>query len=277
MLKKRVIFTLLYDSGSFMLSRNFRLQKVGDIQWLKKNYNFSKLSFSIDEIVLLDVSRKNRDVEKFLDHVRIISELCFIPISAGGGICDVKYAHNLINNGADKIVINSLFGNNVDTINNIVSELGSQCIVASVDVKKVKNDFKVYTENGTLLQNFSLQEWLNKLEKVPVGEVYLNSIDKDGTGQGYQKELIENIPNEFQLPVIIAGGAGKYQHFMEGLEEKKIDAVATANLFNFLGSSLEDSRVALLKEGFNLAQWDVNISETIKGCFSATENIIYKK
>jgi len=277
MLKKRVIFTLLYDDGSFMLSRNFRLQKVGDIQWLKRNYNFSKLSFSIDEIVLLDVSRKNRDVERFLNHVRDISELCFIPISAGGGIRDVKDAHNLINNGADKIVINSLFGDSIETINNIVAELGSQCVIASVDVKKMKNDFKVFTKNGTLLQSFSLQEWLNKLVEVPVGEVYLNSIDRDGTGQGYQKELIEYIPDEFKLPIIIAGGAGKYQHFMEGLGEKKVDAVATANLFNFIGSSLEDSRVALLKEGFNLAKWDMNISETIKGCLLPTNSSLNKK
>ena len=277
MLKKRVIFTLLYDDGSFMLSRNFRLQKVGDIQWLKKNYNFSKLSFSIDELVLLDVSRKNRDIERFLDHVRALSELCFIPISAGGGICDVEYAHKLINNGADKIVINSLFGDSIEIINNIVAELGSQCVIASIDVKKVNDEFKVYTQNGTLLQSFSLQEWFNKLAEVPVGEVYLNSIDRDGTGQGYQKELIEHIPDEFQLPIIIAGGAGKYQHFMEGLEEKKVDAVATANLFNFIGNSLEDSRIALLEEGFNLAKWDVSISETIKDCLLPTKDLLNKK
>ena len=69
MLKKRVIFTLLYDNGSFMLSRNFRLQKVGDLKWLKKNYNFSKLSFSIDELIVLDVTRTKRDKNKFLDHI----------------------------------------------------------------------------------------------------------------------------------------------------------------------------------------------------------------
>ena len=107
MLKKRVIFTLLYDNGSFMLSRNFRLQKVGDLQWLKKNYNFSKLAFSIDELVLLDVTRTKKDHKKFINHVRTLSEVCFIPIAAGCGIRDVELAHSLVNNGADKIVINS--------------------------------------------------------------------------------------------------------------------------------------------------------------------------
>ena len=273
MLKKRVIFTLLYDNGSFMLSRNFRLQKVGDLQWLKKNYNFSKLAFSIDELVLLDVTRTKRDHKKFINHVRALSEECFIPIAAGGGVRDVELAHRLVNNGADKIVINSLVGQSIETIRNIVAELGSQCVLASVDAKKVKNDYVVYTKNGTLQQNFSLREWLDKLAEVPVGEVYLNSIDRDGTGQGYQKELIEYIPDDFQLPIILSGGAGKYQHFIEGLENKKVDAVATAHLFNFIGNSLEVSRIALLKEGFNLAKWDMNICESLKGFFSHAEKL----
>ena len=267
MLKKRVIFTLLYDNGSFMLSRNFRLQRVGDLEWLKKNYNFSKISFSIDELIILDISRTKRDHKKFLNHIRALSEVCFIPIAAGGGVRDIDFAHSLVNNGADKVVINSLVGKSIEVIDNIVAELGSQCVVASVDVKKVDNNYKVYTENGTLQQSDSLQEWLFKLAEVPVGEVYLNSIDRDGTGQGYQKELLNFLPDDFQLPVILSGGAGKYQHFIEGLEDKKVDAVATAHLFNFIGSSLEDSRNALIKEGFNLAKWDVSIFESIKNFF----------
>ena len=146
-----------------MLSRNFRLQKVGDLQWLKKNYNFSELAFSIDELVLLDVTRTKRDHNKFIDHLRNLSEVCFIPIAAGGGIRDVKLAHRLVNNGADKIVINTLIGQSLETIRDIVAELGSQCVLASVDAKKIKNDYMVYTENGTLQQSFSLQEWLYKL------------------------------------------------------------------------------------------------------------------
>jgi imidazole glycerol-phosphate synthase subunit HisF len=273
MLKKRVIFTLLYDNGSFMLSRNFRLQKVGDLQWLKKNYNFSELAFSIDELVLLDVTRTKRDHNKFIDHVRNLSEVCFIPIAAGGGIRDVKLAHRLVNNGADKIVINTLIGQSLETIRDIVAELGSQCVLASVDAKKIKNDYMVYTENGTLQQSFSLQEWLYKLAEVPVGEVYLNSIDRDGTGQGYQEELIEYIPANFPLPVILSGGAGKYQHFIEGLKHNKVDAVATAHLFNFIGSSLEDSRIALLNDGYNLAKWDMKICESIKDFFSPAKKL----
>ena len=267
MLKKRVIFTLLYDSGFFMLSRNFRLQKVGDLQWLRKNYNFSKISFSIDELVVLDVSRTKRDQNKFLEHVRALSEECFIPIAAGGGIRDVEYALKLVNSGADKIVVNSLIGQSMETIKNIASELGSQCILASLDVKKIKNDYLIFTENGTKQQNFNFQDCLFKLMEVPVGEVYLNSVDRDGTGQGYNKDLIQQIPNNYKLPIIISGGAGKYQHFMEGLKDERIDAVSTAHLFNFIGSSLADSRTELLNNGYNLPNWDMSICESMKGFF----------
>ena len=267
MLKKRVIFTLLYDDGFFMLSRNFRLQKVGDLKWLKKNYNFSKLSFSIDELVVLDVTRVKRNQDKFLDHVRALSEECFIPIAAGGGIQDIVYAHQLISNGADKIVINSLISQNIKTVQHIASELGSQCIIASVDVKKIKNDFIVFTENGTKRQTFSLDDYFYKLMNVPVGEVYLNSVDRDGTAQGYMQELIEQIPGNYKLPIIISGGAGKYQHFMEGIKNERVDAVSTAHLFNFVGSSLKEARFELLNEGLALAKWDMSICESMQGFF----------
>jgi imidazole glycerol-phosphate synthase subunit HisF len=267
MLKKRVIFTLLYDDGSFVLSRNFRLQRVGDLEWLKRHYNFPKLSFSIDELILLDVSRGEKNHEKFLEHVQAISNLCFIPISAGGGVKDVNFARSLVSNGADKIVINTLFGESSTSVQNIVSELGSQCVVASIDAKKVGNDFMVFTKNGTHQQDYSLKKWFQILEKIPVGEVYLNSIERDGTGQGYQSDLFKSIPTDFKLPIILAGGAGKYGHFIEGLNNHQVDAVATAHLFNFIGSSLEDSRNALFENGFDLAKWDIKTAESLRDFF----------
>ena len=122
MLKKRVIFTLLYDNGYFMLSRNFRLQKVGDLQWLKKNYNFSHIAFSIDELIILDVTRGERNEEKFHDHVRSLNEECFIPIAAGGGIRTLEQARRLLRSGADKVVINTLLAENSSVITKISKE-----------------------------------------------------------------------------------------------------------------------------------------------------------
>ena len=124
MLKKRIIFTLLYDQGTFVLSRNFRLQKVGDLRWLKENYDFSRVAFSIDELIILDVSRGDRDEEKFREHVGSLSEECFIPIAAGGGIRNVEQARQLLYSGADKIVVNSLLSNDEDVIQEIAFEFG---------------------------------------------------------------------------------------------------------------------------------------------------------
>ena len=206
MLKKRVIFTLLYDMGSFVLSRNFRLQKVGNLRWLQKNYNFSQISFSIDELIILDVSRGKRDEEKFRDCIRTLTEECFIPIAAGGGIRTLEQAHKLLHSGADKVVVNTLVSEAPAVVGEIAAAFGQQCVVAVVDVKQVDEQFTVWTENGTVRQVINLSQWLDDLAKLPVGELYLNSMDCDGTGQGYHFNLLEFIPDSMSIPVILAGG-----------------------------------------------------------------------
>ena len=266
-MKKRVIFTLLYDNEQFKLSRNFRLQKVGDLRWLKKNYNFSKIAFSIDELIILDVSRNDRDEEKFRDHVRALTEECFVPIAAGGGIRSLEQARQLLRSGADKVVVNSLVGLASDVILDIAEEFGSQSIVISVDVKKIDGCYTVWAENGSAYQDIKLTEWLNKIESLPVGEIYLNSIDRDGTGQGYDMALLDSIPESISNPLILAGGAGNFNHFSQGLNDSRVDAVATAHLFNFVGNGLEISRISLRNSGFNLAKWDIEKAVNLNGFF----------
>jgi len=107
MLKKRMIFTLLYNHGAFMLSRNFRLQKVGGLSWLKKNYDFSQVAFSIDELIVLDVSRGERDLAQFCEHLKGLADGCFVPIAAGGGVRSLADARMLLRSGADKVVVNT--------------------------------------------------------------------------------------------------------------------------------------------------------------------------
>jgi cyclase len=271
MLKKRMIFTLLYADGFFMLSRNFRLQKVGDLQWLKKNYNFSKISFSIDELIILDVSREERDEESFLDIINSLTEECFIPIAAGGGINSLEQARQRLYSGADKIVINSLIASDQELIHELASEFGSQCIVVSVDVKKINENFTVWTQSGQTRQKERLDTWLSKIIKLPVGEIYLNSMDQDGTGQGYDVELLKYLPTSLMTPIILAGGAGKYQHFARGLLDAHVDAVATAHLFNFVGDGLEMARNKLLEDGFDLARWNVTEAINMRNIFSKAD------
>ena len=267
MLKKRIIFTLLYDQGTFVLSRNFRLQKVGDLSWLKENYDFSQVAFSIDELIILDVSRGERDEEKFREHVGSLSEECFIPVAAGGGIRNIEQARKLLYSGADKVIVNSLLLKDKDVIAKIAFEFGWQCLVASVDVKRTKDGLRCFIENGTVMLNTSLSEYLKDFLLLPIGELYLNSIDRDGTGQGYDYDLLDALPNPTHNPVIIAGGAGKDAHLIKGLSDDRVDAVATAHLFNFVGDGLVNARKTLYKTGTNLAKWDIQTATNLKGYF----------
>ena len=136
MLKKRLIFTLLYSDGNFMLSRNFKLQKVGNLNWLNENYNFSKISFFIDELIILDVSRNNRDLDIFCSHIKTLTKNCFVPISAGGGINNLIKAKTLLKSGADKIVINSLLDSDIDMVFELAKTLETNVLSHLLMLKK---------------------------------------------------------------------------------------------------------------------------------------------
>jgi cyclase len=262
MLKKRLIFTLLYDNGSFMLSRNFRLQKVGNIDWLKKNYDFSKISYSIDELVVLDVSRGNRNFEDFCSSLKMLTDGCFVPIAAGGGVNEIETAQMLLRSGADKIVLNSSLYAKNGFVGNLASEFGQQCVVGSVDVKRSANgQYQAWSENGTKCEEGSAEYWIAKNLSESVGEIYLNSIDRDGTGQGFDLELLNLLPRQVSKPVILAGGAGNAKHLYAGLEDSRVDAVATANLFNFVGNGLKEARETLVSSGIVLPMWESQLLE----------------
>ena len=266
MLKKRLIFTLLHVDGYFYLSRNFRLQKVGDVRWLKRNYNFSQVAFSIDELVILDVSRHSRDFDQFCQVIEIISEDVFVPIAAGGGIRSLEHVQKLIKSGADKVVLNTLLFENKKVVAQIAQQFGKQSIVGSVDCKYSEElqRLELFVENGCRRLDLSYEEALTQLLKQPVGELYLNSIDRDGTGFGYDAHLLENLPENLQIPLIIAGGAGKAVHLAQGLAYSEVDAVATAHLFNFIGDGLKNARTELIKDGHKLAVWNMDISNQVK-------------
>ena len=255
MLKKRLIFTLIYDSGSFMLSRNFRLQKVGGIEGLNRNYDFSKIAGFIDELIVLDVTREKRDIAAFCGVLKSLTLGCFVPISAGGGVRSLDDAKMLLRSGADKIVINTPLFDNKILINDLAEEFGQQCLIGSIDLKKVENEYSVVCDSGSRVVKGSAKNQLNRLLEEPVGEFYLNSIDRDGTGQGYDLGLLDLIPKNYVKPIILAGGVGNAVHLAEGFIDPRVDAVATANLFNFIGDSLQLAREKLVKAGHNLAVW----------------------
>ena len=251
-----------------MLSRNFRLQKVGDLNWLRKNYNFSQVAFSIDELIVLDVSRAEHDLNRFCDHLKVLTEDSFVPIAAGGGLRSLSDARNLLRSGADKIVVNTPLFYDEELIRELAATFGQQCIVASIDFKYVDGiGYQIFVENGERQIEGKFEDWLDKIIKLPVGELYLNSIDRDGTGQGYEMNTLTGLQTAIPIPVIMAGGAGQYHHLAEGLADERVDAVATAHLFNFIGDGLAMARSGLVNEKISLGQWDIDKTGILKNCF----------
>lgn len=256
MLRKRIIFTLIYCDGFFMQSRNFRLQKVGNLNWLEKNYKLQEIAFSLDEIIVLDASKSHKNIHNFSDIIEKLVKNVFIPISAGGGIRSLEDAYLLFNSGADKIVLNSLLIDNPNMVKSMVKQYGSQSILASIDCKFNGKDYDIYVRDGTEKVDIKLENYITYLEDLGVGEIYLNSIDKDGTGFGFDNALISKINFLTKVPLIIAGGAGNENHLSVGLKIDNVNAVATANLFNFIGDGLPNARKKIIELGLNIANWD---------------------
>ncbi|NBO68201.1 MAG: imidazole glycerol phosphate synthase subunit HisF [Actinobacteria bacterium] len=252
MLTKRLIFTLLYDNGSFVLSRNFRLQKIGDISWLEENYGFASVGYSIDELVVIDVSRGARDTPKFCENLKLLTKDCFAPIAAGGGIRTLNHARDLLRSGADKIVINSALHDQPELVDDLATEFGRQCIIASVDSQKIDNSYRVFKHNGTIEIGQSLEQFLLKCAGLPIGEIYLTSIERDGTGNGLDLEMLDSTKHINELPLILMGGVGRADHIVAGLKDSRLDAVATANLLNFMGNGLSQARDSAIANGVNL-------------------------
>jgi len=262
MVKKRLIFTLLYCDGYFMLSRNFRLQKVGDIQWIERNYNLPSIAQSLDELVVLNVSRGERDFEEFGEVIKRLIDFCFIPVAAGGGVTSLPQAEMLFRSGADKLVINTAINDKPEFVRELSAIFGAQSLIASLDCKTTdagnEAQYRVYVENGQRVVPLNFEKYVEKTCDLGVGEIYLNSMDKDGTGQGYDTELLvrtREIVGARRLPIIMAGGAGNCTHFEEVIDCPNVDGVATANLFNFIGAALPNARGRLLERGAPLAVW----------------------
>jgi cyclase len=256
MLRKRIIFTLIYSDNYFMQSRNFRLQKVGNLDWLKINYKFQNIAFSLDELIILNASKSQKNIADFAKTISNIVNEVFIPIAAGGGIRSLEDAELLFNSGADKVVLNTSLIEDPNLVKKLVNKFGSQSIVASIDYKNVGGKLHVYIKDGSFKIDLTLIEYIKYIETLEVGEIYLNSIENDGTGFGYDYNIINNLGCEINLPLIIAGGAGNESHLYDGLSLSSVSAVATANLFNFIGNGLPNARKKILSQGINLSNWE---------------------
>lgn len=258
MLKKRLIFTLLYSSGQFCLSRNFRLQRVGNIDWLLDKFQFESLSNAIDELVIIRTDLEENEESDFLKAIDRIQQRFFVPIAIGGQIKKKSDADKLFRVGADKIIINRALHVDLDLCKSIISDYGSQAVIGSIDFKEEEIEgegggiFRTYFDRGKIVGK-TVKEHLELVQKVGCGEALLRSIDLDGTGNGLCMNVIRNFPNDIQIPIILSGGSGRSSHLLEGLTNNNINAVATANLLNFVGNGLQEARNSILLNGGNLS------------------------
>jgi len=255
-LKKRLIFTLLVNKGVFQLSRNFSLQAVGSFDWLKKHYELMSISRSIDELVLLNVTRGDKQTALFCESVSQLSTLCFTPIAAGGGIASMEDAYRLLDAGADKLVINTLLFDRPALVEELARTFGSQCVVASLDYRRQGGRLEVCADAAKRPTGSTLEAAARLAEQAGAGELYVTSVERDGTGQGYDVEALELVSRCCRLPVIASGGVGDFEHFVQGLRLRGVSGASTANIFNFMGDGLTKARGYIEQNGIELAKWD---------------------
>jgi cyclase len=251
---KRIIFALLHCDGHYMLSRNFRLQRVGDIEWVLRNYEIRRISLGIDELMILDVSPGGSGRSVFHGDVERLVAECFVPVTVGGQLRSLADVASCFAVGADKVLMNSAFFDAPSLCEGVAATYGSQALVAGIDVVDVAEGLQTTSDGRAFVPRDRLGEHVRRVVEHGAGEVLVQSVDRDGTGNGLDLGLAR-IADSGSTPLILMGGVGHGAHLSEGLCDDDVDAVATANLFNFMGDTLRDSRDRARSDGVSLAAW----------------------
>ena len=265
MKKRRLIPVILLKNGYLVQSKSFQFyQNIGNpVQAVKRLSQWGS-----DELIYLDISGDDKyDIERddlnykntpiFLDIIKKVSKVTFMPITVGGKIKNLLDAEKRLAVGADKISVNSAAIEIPDFIINLAKEFGSQCVVISVDVKIIDNKYKILSHGGTKISSYELEDYINIIEKNGAGEILINSIDRDGLGNGYDINLLNLVSNEVGIPVIACGGVGDWHHFQEALEKTKVDAVAAANIFHYRDQSVYLAKKHLYDSKVNVRKPDL--------------------
>jgi cyclase len=232
LLKKRIIPIQLLIDGRLVKTVQFgSYRDVGDPVSSSRVYNAQ----NADELVFLNISRTDRSIQPMLRLVERVSEVCFMPLSLGGGVASVADAARLIRHGADKVVVNSAIYQNYDLIRGIADEFGAQAVVASVDARReeASGDYVLFSDCGRRRETVGLDEHIQRVVESGVGEILLTSIDQDGMMSGYDLTLLHRVMSRQPVPVIGCGGAGHYNHLKDAFLGAGASAVACGSLFNF--------------------------------------------
>lgn len=231
MLAKRIIPCLDVRDGKVVKGVKFEgVRNVGDPVELAEVYNRQ----GADEIVFYDITASYEKRGVILDVVRETAKRVFVPLTVGGGIKTADDIREILRAGADKVSVNSQAVKNPQLIRDGADIFGSQCICVGIDAKKIAdNKWTVYINGGRVDMNLDLIDWVKQIEQLGAGEICLNSIDADGTKEGFDLPMLRAVCNSVNIPVIASGGAGKIADFSEVFEETGVTAALAASLFHF--------------------------------------------
>ncbi len=237
MLAKRIIPCLDVRNGHVVKGTNFEgVRDVGDPVGYAEFYNKS----GADELVFYDITASFEGRKLFTDVLRRTAERVFIPLTVGGGINTVEDFDTVLKCGADKVSVNSGAIKNPSLIAAAAKKYGNQCVVLSMDVKRVGGRFVVYAKGGREKTELDAVEWARFGEKNGAGELVVNSIDTDGVKGGFDLEMLNEIIAAVNIPVVASGGAGSVGHFVELFKKTGADAGLGASVFHFREIAIRD-------------------------------------
>ena len=249
MLTKRIVPCLDVKDGRTVKGIKFKnLRDAGDPVELASFYS----SAGADELVLLDISASIEGRNIFLDIVKDVAKEINIPFTVGGGISSIEQVVTVIEAGAEKVSLNTAAVLNPDLIRQASLEVGSQSIVAAVDAKRNGDSWNIYIKGGTEHTGIDALEWIKKVEDLGAGEILVTSMDKDGTGEGFDLDLLSEINLRVNIPVIASGGAGEMSSFFDAFTIGNADAALAASVFHYEKYSIEELKQYLLRNNVQL-------------------------
>ena len=242
----RVIPCLDVSNGRVVKGVNFvDLRDAGDPVEQAQAYDAA----GADELCFLDIGASHEGRGTIVDVVRRTAEVCFMPLTVGGGVRSADDARALLLAGADKVAVNSAAVARPEVVADIAERFGSQCVVASVDAKRVGSGWQIFTHGGRTPTGIDALEHAVRLAKLGAGELLVTSMDRDGTRDGYDLELTRAIADAVDIPVVASGGVGNLQHLVEGVTQGQASAVLAASIFHFGEASIADAHAALRAAG----------------------------
>ena len=249
MLAKRIIPCLDVRNGRVVKGMNFEgLRDMADPVEMARFYNES----GADELVFYDITASAEGRNLFTDILRAVAGEIFIPLTVGGGINTLEDFDRVLKCGADKVSVNSGAIRNPAIIGEAAKKYGDQCVVLSMDVKRVDGQFRLFAKGGREDTGIDAMEWAVKGVKAGAGEIVLNSIDTDGVKTGFDLEMLDTLASLVDVPIIASGGAGNTEHFAELFTHPGIDAGLAASIFHTKQVDIKDLKRYLRARGVEM-------------------------